>query len=93
MTCLNDTGLASSPYSLSSASHLLQVLLITNKYILASAHLNKINTILNLRLSGTDEEKKALVDFANQACSRPCAMECTAPRCCDPPEKPSVTRI
>ncbi|PZC70728.1 proton-coupled zinc antiporter SLC30A1 [Helicoverpa armigera] len=44
-------------------------------------------------LLGTDEEKKALIDFANQGCSCPCAKECTAPRCCEPPRQPTVTRI
>lgn len=42
---------------------------------------------------GTDEEKKALLDFANQGCSCPCAKECIAPRCCEPPQIPPVIRI
>ncbi|XP_045459386.1 zinc transporter 1 [Melitaea cinxia] len=44
-------------------------------------------------ISGTDEEKKSLIDYANTACSCPCAKECTAPRCCQTPQKPTVTRI
>ncbi|KAL4713536.1 hypothetical protein ACJJTC_007774 [Scirpophaga incertulas] len=44
-------------------------------------------------IMGTDEEKKASVDYANLACNCPCAKECTAPRCCQPPTKPLVTRI
>ncbi|KPJ20370.1 Zinc transporter 1 [Papilio machaon] len=44
-------------------------------------------------ISGTEEEQKALVDFANTACSCPCAKECTAPRCCASPLKPVITRI
>ncbi|XP_045763823.1 zinc transporter 1 [Maniola jurtina] len=44
-------------------------------------------------ITGTEEEKKMLVDFANVACSCPCAKECTAPRCCQAPRKPSITRV
>nr|XP_026491259.1 zinc transporter 1 [Vanessa tameamea] len=44
-------------------------------------------------ISGTDEEKKMLIDFANVACSCPCAKECTAPRCCQAAQIPSITRI
>ncbi|XP_026326518.1 zinc transporter 1 [Hyposmocoma kahamanoa] len=40
-----------------------------------------------------EEEKKSLLDFANLACSCPCAKECNAPRCCEPPGKPPVTRV
>lgn len=43
--------------------------------------------------SCSEEEKKALLEFANTACSCPCAKECTAPRCCQAPQKPTVTRI
>ncbi|XP_013185768.1 proton-coupled zinc antiporter SLC30A1 [Amyelois transitella] len=42
--------------------------------------------------AGTDEEKKASIEFANIACSRPCAKECTARRCCEPPRKPCITQ-
>ncbi|XP_037297408.1 zinc transporter 10-like [Manduca sexta] len=44
-------------------------------------------------MPGTDEEKKAMIDYTNLACSCPCAKECTAPRCCKSPEIPSITRI
>ncbi|CAH0717276.1 unnamed protein product, partial [Brenthis ino] len=43
--------------------------------------------------SDTAEEKKMLLDFANMACSCPCAKECIAPRCCQAPQKPTITRI
>ncbi|XP_059060260.1 proton-coupled zinc antiporter SLC30A1 [Achroia grisella] len=42
---------------------------------------------------GSDEEKKAYIEFANQACASPCAKECTGRRCCDPLLRPTVTRI
>lgn len=44
-------------------------------------------------ISDTTEEKKMLLDFANIACSCPCAKECIAPRCCQAPQKPTITRI
>ncbi|XP_072941668.1 proton-coupled zinc antiporter SLC30A1 [Epargyreus clarus] len=44
-------------------------------------------------ITGADEDTKALIDFANVACSCPCAKECVAPRCCTAPQKPSITRI
>lgn len=43
--------------------------------------------------TGTAEEQKALVELANQACSKPCARECCAPRCCEAPVITPVTRI
>ncbi|KAI8440091.1 hypothetical protein MSG28_001513 [Choristoneura fumiferana] len=42
---------------------------------------------------GTEEERKALIDLANEACATPCAKECVAPRCCQPPPKPQVSRV
>ncbi|OWR53356.1 zinc transporter 1 like protein [Danaus plexippus plexippus] len=39
------------------------------------------------------EERKMLIEFANTACSCPCAKDCSAPRCCQAPRRPSVTRV
>ncbi|XP_050676997.1 zinc transporter 1 [Leptidea sinapis] len=44
-------------------------------------------------MTGSDEEQKLMVDFANTACSCPCAKECMAPKCCATPCKPAVTRV
>ncbi|XP_047522989.1 zinc transporter 1 [Pieris napi] len=44
-------------------------------------------------ITDSGEEKKNLIDLANACCSCPCAKECTAPRCCAAPPKPTITRI
>ncbi|KAJ2950725.1 hypothetical protein O0L34_g8986 [Tuta absoluta] len=39
------------------------------------------------------EERKSMIEFANIACSCPCAKACTAPKCCEPPKKPPIERV
>lgn len=43
-------------------------------------------------VTGATDEFKEYIEFANQACSKPCATACTAKRCCEAPA-PTVTRI
>lgn len=45
------------------------------------------------QLVGTEEEKRTLIQLANEACANPCAKECIGPRCCEPPPKPKVVRV